>query len=80
MKRVNQYHFYQLGTFIHPLVDIKDEVTKGDVWIQMVHARDWLKYLLADSLTPLVTSRSTASKLIASIAQPEQSQEKRSEQ
>ncbi len=39
MKRVNQYHFYQLGTVIHPLIEIKDGATIGDTFIVCLNAK-----------------------------------------
>src|SRR5438309_1390599 len=68
MKRVNQYQFYQLGHIIHPLTEIAETATIGDVWIALITAQSWLKFLLEDNLTPLVTCRTAAQTLLNNVA------------
>ena len=63
MRRVNQYQFYQLGATIHPLTTFTDQMKFGDIWLDCVSAQQWIRMLLADSLTPLVTCRTAARKL-----------------
>src|SRR3989338_6352085 len=53
MQRINQYEFYQLGTNIHPLADIKPDTKFNDVFITLWSARHFLQELLKDKLIPL---------------------------
>lgn len=64
MKRVNQYQFYQIGIAIHPMTEIADNSKYADVWYACFQAKNWLEFLLNDHLTPLVTCRAAAAKLI----------------
>jgi hypothetical protein len=67
MRRVYQYHFYQLGSVINPLTQFKGQPTYSDIWLDCLSAHAWLNDLLSDRLVPVVTSRSAAARLRSAV-------------
>jgi hypothetical protein len=67
MQRVNCYSFYQLGTVLHPLADIKAGVKVKDVLMPLWIARAWLTYFLQDQLVPVTICKTKGSEILASI-------------
>ena len=67
MKRVNQYHFYEASSRLHPLSSIQDKA-KLSTWAwPLFQARSWLRFLLGGALVELVVSRAAAEELIVAI-------------
>lgn len=57
MQKVNGYNFYQIGTFIHPFMELKQGVKLSDIIFQVFQAKAWLWDLDHDKLVPLVVSK-----------------------
>ncbi len=43
MQNVNGYQFYQVGTLIHPLTELKSVVKLSDVFLLFLNAKDWVR-------------------------------------
>jgi len=67
MKRVNQYQFYQFGTTVHPLGDMRHETKVSEVMWTLYSARNWLRWFLGDKVIPLIVARPHALQIIAAI-------------
>jgi hypothetical protein len=67
MKRVNQYYFYQLGTYLHPLSEISQDAAVSAIAWKLSNARTWIKWFLDGSLVTMVVSRAAALSLITAI-------------
>jgi hypothetical protein len=57
LKRINDYEFYQLGSVLHPISQLEDQVQVKDCWYLLYQAKAWLNHLLADDLIPLVVAK-----------------------
>jgi len=67
MKRVNQYVFYQMGSKLHPLSEIREDSKLIDIVWDLYHAREWLRRILNDTLITVVVSRNAAQSLLSVI-------------
>ncbi len=63
MLRVNQHTFYQLASALRPLVKLSESVKLKDFHYELLHANNWLDFLLKNSLIPLVVSRHACTSL-----------------
>lgn len=67
MKRVNQYQFYQMGMFMHPLSQLAEGAAVQQVAWQLYVARNWIDWLLSQTTFSLIVSRSAALRLREAI-------------
>lgn len=67
MKRVNQYHFYKMGSVLHPLSEITESAQVSHIAYDLYFARNWINWLLDDSFVSLVVSRAAAVSLNSAI-------------
>jgi hypothetical protein len=69
MKRVNTYNFYQLGTILHPLVQLKSGAKLKDIVFDLLTARNWLSYFLNEKLVQISVCKPTGWKVLNALSE-----------
>ncbi len=68
MQQFNPYHFYTLGSTLHPLAELTGPKKVNDVFFIMYEAKRWLVSVYLGHLLPLHISKSAADSLYRALA------------
>ncbi len=67
MQRVNSHSFYQLGSFLHALSEIKEGDKLHQHLFSLAAARNWLTWFLSDRVIPINVCKNDGWKLLNAI-------------
>lgn len=69
MQRLNEFSFYQLGTILHPLLQLKEGTKIEEYLNTLFMSQGWLNNILNNQLVPLKISKASCQRLLNSVNQ-----------